>query len=94
MKKEEKKQSILYQADEENKEEKRTGFDKTGKCNKSFKAAACCIAVLLALTACTSPLYHILKRLKRAERTAALSAEELGSPTWGLRIIKAQWSAS
>ena len=31
MKIEEKKQSILYQADEENKEEKRTGFDKTGK---------------------------------------------------------------
>ena len=52
MKIEEKKQSILYQADEENKEEKRTGFDKAGKCNKSFKAAACCIAVLLALTAC------------------------------------------
>lgn len=52
MKKEEKKQSILYQADEENKKEKKTDFDKAGKCGKSFRAAACCIAVLFALTSC------------------------------------------
>lgn len=54
MKIEEKKQNILYQADEENKEEKRTDFDKTGKCRRNFKAAACCIALLLALTACSA----------------------------------------